>query len=163
MSNGEDPSGWRPAPQPGGPPPPPPPPGPPAWGDAPPAPPPPPPSNATHGQPAGGWAQPPAEGWGNQYGSYTTPQQTETSAIVALVLACAAWVACPFVTAVVALAMVPSARTKIRESNGRLTGEGLLTATKVIAWIHLGLIIIASIAFVAFVIFLGALSSTTGT
>lgn len=145
MSNSDDSSGWRPAPQPGGAPPPPPP-----------------PSSATHGQPAGGWGQPPAEGWGNQYGGYAMPQQTETSAIVALVLACAAWVACPFITAVIALAMVPSARTKIRESNGRLTGEGLLTATKIIAWIHLGLIV-AGIAFIAFIIFLGALSSTTGT
>ncbi len=45
---------------------------------------------------------------------------------------------CP-ILAIVALGLCPSSRRKIRSSGGTLTGEGLLTAAKIVAWINLGL------------------------
>ncbi len=94
------------------------------------SPPPPPPG---YGQPSyGGQAQPP---YG--YQAYTAPQ-TEGTAVGALVAAILSWVACPIVPAIVALVLVPNARRKIEASQGRLTGEGLLTAAKWVAIINIG-------------------------
>ena len=59
---------------------------------------------------------------------------------MALVLACISFVICPVIPAIVALFLVPSSKRKIETSGGRLTGEGLLTAAKIIAWVHLGLV-----------------------
>jgi hypothetical protein len=158
MSDSEDP---------GAPPPPPPPPPPiegpptstPAWGsppaDAPPpppppqygtppgatpnygAPPPPPPPPPPYGQapPAYGQQQP-AYG-GQPYGYAAPPQQTEGGAIGALIASIVAWVACPIIPAIVALALIPGSRRKIAESQGRLGGDGLLTAAKWVSIIHL--------------------------
>ncbi len=46
---------------------------------------------------------------------------------------------CPIIPAVVALFMCPGARRKIEGSGGALTGEGLVTAAKIISWVNLGL------------------------
>lgn len=91
--------------------------------------PPPPPSSQ-------GYAPPPP-GYGG-YGRQPTPQ-TEGSAITVLVLAITSFVICPIIPAVVALFMCPGARRKIEGSGGALTGEGLVTAAKIISWVNLGL------------------------
>ena len=67
------------------------------------------------------------------------PQQDGT-AVAALVLAIASFVVCPLVPAIVALVLARQSQQKIAASGGRLTGEGLNTAARIIAWIHLGLI-----------------------
>ncbi len=87
-----------------------------------------------------GYAPPPPYG--------TTPHtQTDGTAITALVLAIASFAliptfilapVCP-ILAIVALALCPSSRRKIQSSNGAVTGEGLLTAARIVAWINLGL------------------------
>ncbi len=43
------------------------------------------------------------------------------------------------IAAIVSLALCPSARRKIQASGGALTGEGLLTAAKIVSWINIGL------------------------
>jgi hypothetical protein len=56
------------------------------------------------------------------------------------VLAIASFVVCPLVPAIVALVLAHTSQQKIDASGGRLTGEGLNTAARIIAWIHIGLI-----------------------
>jgi len=97
----------------------------------------------------GGWQQgppppPPSQGYTPPppgYGGYSQrpPAQTEGTAITALVLAIVSFVVCPIIPAVVALFMCPGARRKIEGSGGALTGEGLVTAAKIISWVNIGL------------------------
>jgi hypothetical protein len=94
------------------------------------------------------WGQPPAAG----AAPYATPK-TDGTAVAALILSIASWVACPIVAAIVALALAHAAGNKIDASGGRLTGLGLVTAAKIISWIHLVLItvvmVIAAIVLIA--------------
>lgn len=117
------------------------------WQQVPPPPPPPPPSQ--------GYTPPPPG-----YGGYSQrpPAQTEGTAITVLVLAIVSFVVCPIIPAVVALFMCPGARRKIEGSGGSLTGEGLVTAAKVIAWVNIGLVG-AGIALVVLFAIIGAIAS----
>jgi hypothetical protein len=63
--------------------------------------------------------------------------QTEPSAILALVVAVLAWFACPILAAIAALMIAGGAKAKIDVSGGALTGLGLVSAARWIAWIHL--------------------------
>lgn len=76
------------------------------------------------------------------------PRETESKAVVALVCAIASWVALPLFPAIAALVVGSSARRDIDASGGRLTGEGLVTAARVIAWINLGLCALAAVVVV---------------
>lgn len=60
-------------------------------------------------------------------------------AIVALVLAALSYVSCPIVFAIVALILGNSAEKEIKSSGGWVTGDGLITATKILAWINIGI------------------------
>lgn len=131
-----------------------------------PAPPPPPPTSGPYGQspPYGGAAPPygtPAPAYGSPYG-YTAyaPPQTEGTAIGALIAAIGSWVICP-ISGIVALVLASQAKRKIAESGGRLTGEGLVTASKWIAWINIGLWVAGILFFIAAAAF-AALSESTG-
>ncbi|MGI8794210.1 MAG: hypothetical protein ACR2H3_13725 [Acidimicrobiales bacterium] len=79
---------------------------------------------------------------------------------MSLVLACLSWPFCPVILAVVALVLVPSSRSKMEASGGRLTGEGLLTASKIIAWLNIALWGLLIVFFILFVM-VGTVSSTT--
>ena len=99
----------------------------------------------------------PQYGSAPQYGGYGPPPQawggapqTESKAIIALVCAIGAFVVFPVVPAIAALFLASSARRDIETSGGRLTGEGLVTAAKVISWIHLVLAVLVVVAFVLF-------------
>ena len=63
--------------------------------------------------------------------------QTEPSAILAVVVAVVAWLACPILAAIAALMIAGGAKAKIDVSGGALTGLGLVSAARWIAWIHL--------------------------
>lgn len=98
-----------------------------------------------------------APGWPSAAGSpVPTPygpgsgyqQETSSKAIVALVLAIGSFVVLPFVTAIAGLVLASSARREIDESGGRLTGEGLATAAKVLSWINIALCVAAVLLFV---------------
>jgi len=98
-------------------------------------------SNPGPQQPTPGYGQQPygQQPYGQQpYGS-GLGTQTETKAIVALVLAIGSFLVFPIVPAIVALVLAGKARRDIDASGGRLTGAGLVTAAKVVAWVNLGL------------------------
>jgi Domain of unknown function (DUF4190) len=106
-----------------------------------PGPPPPPPSQNYPPPPQQGYGPPPQQGYGQPppYGQGQRPPQTEGTAITALVLSIASFVICPVIPAIVALFLVGSAKRKIETSGGALTGEGLVTAAKIVSWVNLGL------------------------
>ena len=91
---------------------------------------------------------PPAYGSPSGYGPGQGPQQTSTRAIVALVCAVGSFVVFPLVPAIVALVLAPGATREIEESGGRLTGEGLVTAARITAWINIGLFLLVLVVFV---------------
>lgn len=111
----------------------------------------PPPPGDAYGNPPGYGTQP---GWGAQpgyggpgaggpqgygpppYGYYAAPQ-TDGKAIGALVCAVGAWLVCPLVLAVVALILAGQSARDIRESGGRLSGDGMNTAARVISWVNI--------------------------
>jgi hypothetical protein len=110
--------------------------------------PPPPPPAPTPPPPAPQWGPPP----GTQTGYYGLPR-TDGTAVAALIVSIVSWVMCPIIAAVVALVLAHAAGHKIDASGGRLTGEGLVRAAQIIAWIQIGLItfgmVVAAIALVA--------------
>ena len=70
--------------------------------------------------------------------SYGGTTRTDTKAVVALVLAVAAWTpTVPFIGAIAALVLAHLSERDIRSSGGALGGLGVLTATRVLAWVHL--------------------------
>jgi hypothetical protein len=93
-------------------------------------PPPPPPP----GGPPPGWTPPPPGTPG-----YQSAPQTEGTAIAALCCAIAAFIVCPVIPAIVALVLAHNSQQKINASGGRLTGDGLNTAARIVSWVHLGL------------------------
>ena len=93
-------------------------------------------------------AYPPSQGNGPQAGygqpgygqsGYGQSQETASRAIVVLVCAIASFVVVPFIPAVVALALAGGAQQQIAQSGGRLTGDGLVRAGRIVAWINVGL------------------------
>lgn len=71
--------------------------------------------------------------------AYGPTPQTSNSAIAALVLSIVAWVICPIIPAIIALVFANKADKEIAASNGWVTGGGLVTASKIVAWINIGL------------------------
>jgi hypothetical protein len=74
--------------------------------------------------------------------------QVESSAILALVVAIAAWVVCPVLAAIAALMIAGGAKAKIDASGGALTGLGMVTAARWIAWLHLGILVLGILGLV---------------
>ncbi|MEZ5186983.1 MAG: hypothetical protein R2720_14670 [Candidatus Nanopelagicales bacterium] len=101
---------------------------------------------------------PPAYG----YGQPQPQPQTSSDAIVALILAIASWAVCPFILAIVALVFASRASRAIAGSNGWVSGSGMVTAAKIIAWIN---IVIGLLFFVFLIIALiaGAFSTSVDT
>ena len=99
-----------------------------------------------YGPPA--YGPPPGYGLADFRGA---PKETDSKAVVALVLAIASFVVFPLIPAIAALVMAPIARRSIAASQGRLSGDGLLTAAKVFAWINIGLVLLAVVLVVLLV------------
>lgn len=80
-----------------------------------------------------------------QYPQAPTPMmaQTSTLAIVSLIAGIASWVIIPFIGAVVAIITGHMAKNEIRQSVGRLTGDGLATAGLVLGYLQLVLTVLA--------------------
>lgn len=100
-----------------------------------------------YGPPAGygpppGYGAPAGYGPPPGYGGYGGPPQTESKAVVALVLAIASFVVFPVLPAIAALFVAGAARRDIDASGGRLTGDGLITGAKVTAWVNIGLCVL---------------------
>lgn len=87
-----------------------------------------------------------APGYGQP--SPARPPETEGTAIAALVLSIASFVVLPVIPAIVALVLCSSAERKIRGSGGTLTGESLVKASRIVAWINIGLAAVAVVVLV---------------
>ena len=70
--------------------------------------------------------------------------------MVALVLAILSYLLCPVVLSIGALIIANSAKREIDGSNGWITGSGMVTASKVLAWINIALVIFLMAVIVAF-------------
>jgi hypothetical protein len=110
------------------------------------------------GPPPGYGQQPgygPPPGYGQQpgygYPPYGVPT-TEGNALAALLLAIASFLICPVIPAIIALVLANTAKRNIEASGGTKTGEGMVTAARVIAWIHLGLAVLGTAALLLFVV-----------
>lgn len=90
------------------------------------------PPPAGYGPPSSGWAQQPPQQWAGA-------PQTDSKAIVALVFAILSFVFIPVLLAIVALVLARSSKRDIVASGGRLGGESLVTAARIISWINIGL------------------------
>ncbi len=89
-----------------------------------------PPPPGAYGVPPPGWSQP------GYPGGYYAPV-TDSKAVTALVLAIVSFVLCPVIPAIVAIVLAGQAARSIRASGGRLHGEGLVTAARIVSWINL--------------------------
>jgi hypothetical protein len=113
-----------------------------------------------YGQGQPGEYGPTPQAWGGA--GYGGPTQTEIKAVIALVLAIASWLLFPLIPAIAALFVGSAARRDIEASAGRLTGDGLVTAAKVVAWINIGLSLAGLVlAVLAFGLFAVAASAAT--
>ncbi len=84
--------------------------------------------------------QPPAAAYASGYAPvYAQPAPTSSNAIIAFVLSIVAWAVCPIIPAIVALVLAASAQKEIAAGQGRVQGQGLVTAAKIISWINIGL------------------------
>ena len=104
-----------------------------------------------YGQPGYGQAGYGQAGYGQA--GYGQAQETASRAIVVLVCAIASFVVVPFIPAVVALALAGGAQQQIAQSGGRLTGDGLVRAGRIVAWINVGLtalVVVGIIGLIAF-------------
>ena len=103
-----------------------------------PAPPPPPPAPApppvppAPPYPPAGYAQP-----GYPQPGYPAGPVTSQNAIIGLVLAVVSWLVCPVVPAIVALVLASKSSQEIAASGGRIGGDGLNTATRIVSWINI--------------------------
>ncbi len=109
------------------------------------APPPPPPP------PAPSTPEPPAPIWG-------PPPETSAKAIAIVSLgACSPFLLCFYgagiIPAVIALVLWPLARREIRESNGRIVGDQLVTIGMIFSWVTVGLTAVAVAIFATIFLF----------
>jgi hypothetical protein len=84
------------------------------------------------------------------YAPTTVP--TEPLAIWALVCAIGSWVLLPVILAVVALVLAGSAEEEISKAAGWKQGKGMVSAARVIAWLHLLLAALVVVFVVTFFI-----------
>ena len=68
----------------------------------------------------------------------TAPSASGNS-IAALVLSIASWVIFPIVLAIVSLVFANKAEKEIAASNGSIGGGPLVTASKIVSWVNIGL------------------------
>ena len=99
--------------------------------------------------PSAGYVAPPAAAAGTYAPAYGAPgygyapqapaAPTSSNAVIALILAVLSWAFCPIVAAIVALIFAHQASNEIEASGGRVQGRGLVTASRWVAWINIGL------------------------
>jgi hypothetical protein len=80
--------------------------------------------------------------------------------VVSLVLAIGSFVLCPVILAIAALVVASSADREIKASNGWITGDGMVKAAKIIAWINIAITIVVTIGIIA--LFAVARTGSTG-
>jgi hypothetical protein len=78
--------------------------------------------------------------------------QTSTLAVVSLVAGIVSWVMFPLIGAIVAVVTGHMAKREIRESMGRLTGDGLATVGLILGYLQLALAILGLCGFLLMVL-----------
>ena len=78
---------------------------------------------------------------------------TSTNAVIGLVLAILSWVICPIIAAIAALVLARASTKEIEASGGRVDGAGLNTATRIIAWINIGVSIVVGLVIAVLAVF----------
>ncbi len=63
-------------------------------------------------------------------------------------LSIASFVVCPLIPAIVALVLAHTSQQKIDASGGRLTGDSLNTAARIISWVNIGLCILGIVVII---------------
>lgn len=94
--------------------------------------------------------------------SVTAIPSASGNSIVALVLSITSWVVCPIVFAIVALVFANKAEKEITASNGSVGGGAFVTASKIVAWINIGVysaVVVLGIIGLFFLTILGVSSS----
>lgn len=121
------------------------------------------------GAPAGWYPNPQVPGeqrywdgaaWGAVAPAPAAGPRTSTNAVIGLVLSIISWVMCPLIAAIVALILARSSTKEIAASGGTITGAGLNTATRIIAWLNIAVSIIGGIALAIFAVLGVGLFST---
>lgn len=87
----------------------------------------------------------------NQPQNSFQPQETSTWAIISLIGGVVSFLFAPFIGSVVAVIAGYTAKKEIRESNGRVSGEGLATAGLIMGWVNIGLSLLACVLVVLLV------------
>ncbi len=75
------------------------------------------------------------------------PQQTSGLAIGSLIASVVGLVICLFVGQIIGIILGHMARKEIRESGGRLGGEGLATAGIIVGWVGIGFDVLVVICY----------------
>ena len=83
---------------------------------------------------------------------YAPAPQTSSNAVIALILAIVSWAVCPIIPAIVALVLANSAAKEIDASGGRIQGSGLVTASRIVSWVNIGLWAAVTVIGVFFVV-----------
>ena len=78
----------------------------------------------------------------------TMMPQTSTTAIISLVAGIASYVILPFLGAIVAIITGHMAKSEIKKSMGRLSGNGMATAGLILGYVNIGLGLCALCVFV---------------
>ncbi|HVM08329.1 MAG TPA: hypothetical protein VM345_07705 [Acidimicrobiales bacterium] len=97
--------------------------------------------------------------YGSTYGGYGQPAyaaapQTSSKATIALVLSIVSFVVCPVISAIVSLVFASQAKKEIRASGGRYTGDGLVTASRIISIAN---IVLTALAVAGFALLIAAI------
>ncbi len=90
------------------------------------------------------------------------PTQNSTMAIVSLIAGICGWTIVPIIGSIVAIITGHMAKKEIKESGGRLTGDGLATGGLVLGYIAIGLSICGICAFAAWFIFVAFMATSQG-
>ena len=75
------------------------------------------------------------------------------------------WAVCPIIPAVISLVFASMATKEIEASGGRIQGQGLVTASKIVSWINIGLwaaVVVVGGFMVVLIAIAGGFSSNAG-
>lgn len=77
----------------------------------------------------------------------TMPKQTSNTAVLSLVFGILAWIALPFIAAIIAIVTGHIARGEIRRAPQSLDGDGMAVAGLVLGWANLFAMVLALLLF----------------
>lgn len=110
---------------------------------------------------SGHQAPPPGYAPYGYYPSHHPIKQTETMAIVSLVLSVLGFATCG-VSALVGAIMGRIALTKIRANPDVLEGEGLAKSGMIVGWVLFGMHVVGVLAYIGFIIFAISMGASEG-